>query len=107
MATFAHENDTSPVARGRYVRASLLCQSLPPPPMNVNAVPPPPDGKRTHRQRLEQHSTDASCAGCHKLMDPLGFAFESFDSVGRHRDNDEAGKKIDASGTLTNAGSPD
>jgi len=102
MATFAKENDTDAVNRGRFIREMLLCQPLPPPPANVNAVPPPPDGKNTQRERLAQHSADATCAGCHAMMDPLGLAFERYDSVGKYRTMD-VGKMIDASGKLTGA----
>jgi hypothetical protein len=50
---------------------------------------------------MELHRADPVCAGCHKVMDPIGFALENFDAVGRWRDNDE-GARIDASGTLYN-----
>ena len=102
MAVLAKDNDTDPVARGRFVREVLLCQHLPPPPDTVNAVPPPPDGKRTQRERLSAHSLDPTCAVCHALMDPLGLAFETFDGIGRARTTD-VGKTIDASGKLTRA----
>jgi hypothetical protein len=102
MATFAKENDTDVVGRGKFIRELLLCQPLPPPPANVNAVPPPPDGKHTQRERLAQHSADASCAGCHSLMDPLGLAFERYDGIGKHRTTD-VGQMLDTSGKLTGA----
>jgi hypothetical protein len=102
LAALAKNNDTDPVARGRFVRETLLCQPLPPPPGNLAPVPPPPDGKSTGRDRLAQHSKDASCAGCHTLMDPLGLAFETYDGIGRYRTVD-VGKTIDASGKLTGA----
>jgi hypothetical protein len=102
LAALAKNNDTDPVARGRFVRESLLCQALPPPPGNLAPVPPPPDGKSNGRERLAQHSSDPSCAGCHTLMDPLGLAFESYDGIGRFRSTD-LGKAIDASGKLTGA----
>jgi hypothetical protein len=90
------------VARGKFVRELLLCQPLPPPPANVNAVPPPPDGMRTQRERLGQHSADMSCSGCHSLMDPLGLAFERYDGLGRYRTMD-VGKALDTTGKLTGA----
>ena len=102
LSALAKNNDTDPVARGRFVREALLCQPLPPPPGNLAPVPPPPDGKSTGRDRLAQHSKDATCAGCHTLMDPLGLAFESYDGIGRFRTMD-VGKTIDASGKLTGA----
>jgi hypothetical protein len=102
QATLAKDNDTDAVARGRFLREVLLCQTLPDPPANLAIVPPPPDGKRTMRERLATHSTDATCAVCHKLMDPLGLAFEIYDGIGRYRTTD-LGRPIDASGTLTGA----
>jgi hypothetical protein len=52
------------------------------------------------RERLEQHRTDPICATCHARMDPLGFALENFDAIGRWRTTDETGKAIDSSGVL-------
>jgi hypothetical protein len=80
----------------------MLCQHLPPPPENLNIIPPPPDGKSTQRERLAKHSADPTCASCHKMMDPLGLAFESYDSIGRYRTMD-VGKPLDLAGTLTGA----
>lgn len=102
MARLAHDDDTSPVGRGKFIREMLLCQQLPPPPPNVAAVPPKPDGQHTQRERLAVHSADKSCAACHHEMDPLGLAFETFDAIGKYR-TQEAGKTIDPSGTLTGA----
>jgi hypothetical protein len=102
MSSLAKANDTDAVARGRFIREALLCQPLPAPPQNLSIVPPPPDGKNTQRERLATHSADASCATCHKLMDPLGLAFESYDGIGRVRTMD-VGKALDTSGVLTGA----
>jgi hypothetical protein len=102
MTTFAKENDTDVVGRGKFIREMLLCQPLPPPPANVNAVPPPPDGKHTQRERMAQHSADATCSGCHALMDPLGLAFERYDGLGKYRTMD-VGQTLDVSGKLTGA----
>jgi len=102
MAALAKNNDTDVVSRGKFVREVLLCQPLPPPPATVNAVPPPPDGKRTQRERMAQHSADPSCATCHALMDPLGLAFERYDGIGRYRTTD-VGKTLDVSGVLDHA----
>jgi hypothetical protein len=102
MATLAKENDTDVVGRGKFVREVLLCHPLPPPPATVNAVPPPPDGMRTQRERMGQHSADVTCATCHSLMDPLGLAFERYDGIGRYRTVD-VGKTLDTSGHLTDA----
>jgi hypothetical protein len=105
MAVLSKDNDTDVVGRGKFVREVLLCQTLPPPPVTVNAVPPPPDGKRTQRERMAMHSADPSCAGCHALMDPLGLAFERYDGIGRWRTTD-VGQNLDTSGRLT-AAQPD
>jgi hypothetical protein len=102
QATLAKDNDTDAVARGRFLREVLLCQTLPDPPQNLNVVPPPPDGQRTMRERLARHSADPTCATCHRLMDPLGLGFEIYDGIGRYRTTD-LGKPIDATGTLTGA----
>jgi Protein of unknown function (DUF1592)/Protein of unknown function (DUF1588)/Protein of unknown function (DUF1595)/Protein of unknown function (DUF1585) len=102
QATLAKDNDTDAVSRGRFLREVLVCQQLPEPPANLNVVPPPPDGKQNMRERLARHSADPSCATCHKLMDPLGLAFEIYDGIGRFRTTD-LGKPIDAAGTLVGA----
>ena len=89
---------TSPVKRGKWVLDNLL--GMPPPPAPPN-VPELEKGKLsgTLREQMEQHRANAACASCHKLMDPLGFAMENFDAIGRWRDVDK-GTAIDASGEL-------
>jgi hypothetical protein len=103
LALNAHETISSPTYRGRYIRQSLLCQDIPPPPANVNpTVPEAPvnSGPQTFRQRLEAlHLSNPTCAGCHQLMDPLGFGLEGFDAIGAYRTTDN-GLPINASGTL-------
>lgn len=76
-----------------------MCQALPPPPDDVDAIPPPPSEDLTKREQLAIHSADPSCAACHALMDPLGLAFESYDSIGRFR-LEENGKSLDLAGEL-------
>jgi mono/diheme cytochrome c family protein len=98
----SHTDRTSPVSRGKWVLENLLGTPPPPPPANV---PPFPDNvgsqkPRSVRERMEQHRGNPSCAACHKLMDPLGFALENFDAVGKWRTRD-AGNPIDATGQLT------
>lgn len=100
LAEHAHANQTSPVHRGKMVRENLLCQPLPPPPPGVDNVPPSPDPDATSRERFEQHRADPSCAACHEMIDPIGFAFEHYDGIGKWRDL-EAGAPVDASGALT------
>ncbi len=99
LTRFAHDKEGNPVSRGRFVRERLLCDSVPPPPPTVNAALPPPDATRTQRERLTAHKADPTCAGCHVLMDPIGFAFSNYDAVGRYQAL-ELGKPIDASGTV-------
>jgi hypothetical protein len=95
----AHSNQTSPVHRGRLVREQFLCDIMPPPPPDVVITVPEPDPESTARERFAQHSADSSCSGCHYLMDPIGFGFETYDAVGRYR-TEEGGETIDATGNL-------
>lgn len=90
---------TTPVHRGIFFMSRLFCMSTPPPPANVSTVLPPGTGNQTTRERLVVHEQNPSCAGCHKLMDPIGLAFEQFDSIGRARTL-ENGKVIDVSGEV-------
>ena len=92
---------TNPVRRGYFVRSDLLCDAPPPPPPDLMVVPPEPLPGQTTRESFAQHSSDGSCAGCHQLLDPLGFAFEGFDAVGLPRAL-EQGKPVDTSGQLIN-----
>jgi Protein of unknown function (DUF1592)/Protein of unknown function (DUF1588)/Protein of unknown function (DUF1587)/Protein of unknown function (DUF1595)/Protein of unknown function (DUF1585) len=88
LALTAKPDETSPTARGLFVREQFLCQHVPDPPPGVNTNLPPvsADNPQTNRERMSAHATNATCAGCHKLMDPIGFGFEKFDAVGARRD---------------------
>jgi hypothetical protein len=100
MSVQAHPDQTSPVLRGKFVRAMLLCDPPPPPPDDVNVALPEIDPNATARERFSAHfESGASCSTCHQMMDPIGFAFENFDAMGQWRDT-EAGQAIDASGEL-------
>jgi len=99
LSLHAQPLQTSPVHRGKFIRESLLCQFLPPPPADLIITPPDLDPNLTTRQRFAQHSADAKCAGCHEQMDPVGLGFEHFDAVGRWRDT-ENNLPIDATGKL-------
>jgi len=99
LALQSKPQQTSPVHRGKFVRESLLCQFLPPPPANLVITPPELNASLTTRQRFGQHSADPTCSGCHEQMDPLGLGFEHFDAVGRWRAT-ENDLPIDATGKL-------
>lgn len=100
LALYAHPVSTSPTLRGRFVRETLLCQTIDMPPVNVNtALPEPSPQLRTLRERLTQHQSDMSCAGCHVRLDNIGFGLENFDGVGRYR-RVENGAMINAAGDL-------
>lgn len=92
---------TSPVLRGRWVLEDVLGAKVPPPPPNVPTLDEGPAAiaASSLRERLEKHRTNPDCASCHQRMDPLGFALENFDAIGRWR-IEESGIPIDASATL-------
>jgi hypothetical protein len=98
LAVQGKPNESSPIYRGRFVREALLCQTLPAPPANIPAPPEVTPGSST-RERLAQHEVDKTCSGCHQLIDPLGFGFEHYDTLGRYRTED-GGKAVDASGNV-------
>ena len=99
----AHAVSSSPTLRGKAVRNILLCQLIPAPPVNVDTSIPEPSGTtNTMRERVAEHLTDPSCAGCHRLTDPIGLGLENFDGIGRWRDYDN-GEIIDPSGDLDGA----
>lgn len=99
LTTHALPTGSSPIHRGLLVRERLLCQDLPPPPANLDTSPPPVDPALSTRQRYAQHSSDGACRGCHELIDPIGFAFEHYDGLGRWRDTD-GDHAIDARGEI-------
>lgn len=91
---------TSPTDRGKNFRLNILCQNVPPPPPDIDftLLQDISNPKfKTARDRLEAHRTNPTCAGCHRLMDPMGLAFENFDSSGGFRLT-ENGAPIDTSG---------
>jgi hypothetical protein len=92
---------TSPVLRGKWILSNMLGTPPPEPPPNV---PPLAENKAggkalSVRERLEAHRANPTCAACHKVMDPLGFALENFDAIGQWR-NVDAGLPIDSKATL-------
>ncbi|MGH1341931.1 MAG: DUF1592 domain-containing protein [Nannocystales bacterium] len=94
------ESDFEPVYRGNAVRARLLCDTLPPPTVDTNF---PDAGDLSPRERLRQHQEDPSCAGCHVLMDNIGFGLLNYDDLGRFSQADAFGP-IDASGYVLSDG---
>jgi hypothetical protein len=103
LATTSSATRTSAVKRGVWVLEQVLGQRVPPAPPNVPALEKQDQKKvanLTLRQRTELHRTNAVCANCHKILDPIGFGLENFDTIGRWRDKDESGGPIDAVGEL-------
>jgi len=101
LAVSSYPYRTSPVLRGAFILDAILGTPPPPPPPNV-----PPLGEekagaapKSVRERLALHRADATCAGCHSRIDPMGFALENYDSVGRWRDED-GGKPVDNSAEM-------
>ena len=93
---------TSPVLRGKWVLDNLLASPPPPPPPNIPALKTEgaePGKTLPMREAMTQHRANPACASCHARMDPIGFAMENFDAVGKWRDRD-GGTRIDASGVL-------
>jgi len=101
LTVTSHADRTSPVVRGKWVLENLLGAPPPPPPPNVPALPDNGNAElpKTLRARLELHRRSPVCAGCHAVMDPIGFSLDNFDAVGVWRTED-AGQPIDAHGTL-------
>jgi hypothetical protein len=89
--------ETSPTARGIFVREHLLCQQVPNPPPGINATLPEADVAKplTTRQRLAEHVGNPACASCHKFIDPIGFGLEAFDAIGRKRDKEVVGSRAE------------
>ncbi len=93
-------NRTSPVIRGKWVLETLLGRRLAEPPADAGQLDDKAgDRGKTLREELALHRRNESCAACHDKIDPIGFGLENFDAIGRFRDQ-EAGKAVDASGTL-------
>ena len=100
LTVTSYSNRTSPVQRGKWILTNLLGVPPTPPPPNVPPLQENGQGQpKSLRERMEQHRKDPVCAGCHKIMDPIGFSLENFDAVGHWRTTDD-GARIDPSGTL-------
>lgn len=90
---------TNPVYRGVFVREQILCAPLAPPPPGLAVVAPDPDPRLTTREQFAEHSDNPTCAGCHVLIDPLGFGFEHYDAIGSRREI-QNGHPVDATGEI-------
>jgi hypothetical protein len=101
MAALSKANRSNPIHRGAFVRTTVMCDTLPGLPANVDTAGPLQDtaGLPTARQRLAPLTTRADCKGCHLQINPSGFALENYDGAGKWRDQ-EGGAAIDASGSL-------
>jgi len=102
LSLHSHPGRSSPTRRGKALREIFLCEKVPPPPGNVDfsLVQNTNDPRfKTVRQRLTAHRSEPMCAGCHKIMDPIGLGLENFDGVGQFR-SAENGAAIDASGEI-------
>lgn len=102
LSEFANQKEGSPTQRGKFIRMTLMCQTIPDPPPNVatNLMDPPSGVHQTRREKLAAHRAQGgTCTGCHALMDPLGLPLENFDAIGAFRETD-GGLAIDVSGDL-------
>jgi hypothetical protein len=95
----AGPDQSSPILRGVFVREQMFCQPLPQPPASVDAKPPELNPNMTTKERFAAHRKDPSCAGCHDLIDNVGFGLENYDATGAYRAK-ENGKPVDATGEL-------
>lgn len=102
LAVSSYPYRTSPVLRGAWILDTILGTPPPPPPADVPALEENHEGKppKSIRERLSQHRANPACASCHSRIDPLGFALENYDVIGRWRD-DDGGKPIDNAGELS------
>jgi hypothetical protein len=103
LTVTSYPNRTSPVLRGKWVLENILGTPPPSPPADVPDIEDnhPGEEARSLRARLEAHRRNPTCASCHRVMDPLGFALENFDGLGQWREK-EPGGAIDPTGQLAN-----
>jgi hypothetical protein len=100
LAKQAGASRTSPILRGAWLSEVILGEKLPRPPKDVPVLSDEVPAGLTERQMTERHSNDAACAKCHVRIDPLGFALEAYDAIGRYRAKDANGPAIDTRVTL-------
>jgi hypothetical protein len=105
LTVTSYATRTSPVIRGKWILTNILGTPPAPPPPLVPQLKEKTGGKgMTMRERVAEHRANPACAGCHNLMDPVGFALEKFDAVGRSRTLDD-GLPVDATGSLPDGSS--
>lgn len=106
LTAHAHRDSSSPVHRGIAIRENFLCQPLESPPPGVNMTVEQPGPGATIRDVLAAHEANASCGGCHRLIDPIGLAFENYDGVGAFRTswNADGTLPVDAAGEILDGG---
>jgi hypothetical protein len=107
LAAGSHGDKPSATRRGQMIREQLLCVDVPAPPPGVNANVPPAMGAETEQQTFARHTTDASCAACHSLMDPIGWGLSGFASDGAARTKDNNGQPISTAGKINGMTPPD
>src|SRR4029077_7662391 len=102
LTVTSYANRTSPTIRGKWLLENILGTPPPPPPPDAPSLKESTknDKPLTMRERMEEHRANPTCAGCHARMDPLGFALENFDGIGKSRTTSEDNTPIDASGVL-------
>lgn len=110
LAAFSKFEDTSPTQRGILVRTRLMCEEVPRPPPTVDTDQPPQgamDALCKYERYAEHRDQSSSCAGCHSLVDPIGFGLENYDIAGRYRDHDDGLPQciIEGSGEIVGVGS--
>lgn len=104
LTVLSSETSSSPVLRGKWVMAALLCEKPPPaPPLAMQRVEQI-DRSLPKREQLAQHRVDPTCSSCHYVMDEIGFSMEHFDGIGRWREVDEAGHTVDTNGSAPGVG---
>ena len=107
MTATANGVDTSPIVRGIWVLENILGTPPPPPPPDVEPLSPDLRNAKTIREQLQVHRAQPACNGCHQKIDPLGFAFENFDPIGRWRTHYPKNGPVDPSTTLNGKEVPD
>jgi hypothetical protein len=98
LAVNAHPQTPSQVLRGKAVREQLLCDRIPAPPAGVERNVPV-GSNQTTQEAIDAHTGNPDCAGCHRWLDPIGYAFNAYDMIGRYRDM-ENGKAVNVAGQI-------